>query len=423
MVRTVQWHNQNWIEQCASGNFHPRRLKRLVGADISICKRGRSLSLQKNQIGQIESSAFIALENLKSLDLSHNQLTVEAIRADVLRGPPNTNRYEPLGLISLDLGYNSIHSLDPNAFEHLPYLKEIHLNNNPMHILDIGTQHALSSPEALEVLDLATTGISYIEEEFFYSASIKKSLKSLFLNGNQFTQTPVDLSVLGPSLEELNFNDNPVVELNDRSFMGLHKMRELRISGMKQLKRVGPATFDHLISLQVFYCSFNPQLTDIDKDAFRALRQQWPIKEMYVHNNGLKSLSEELVPWSQVEVIDLQENPWHCDCKLAWVPSVLGPIIKRNLPLFGQQIYCQEPSQWRGVSLLSLGDDSEVCVDQPEHLSSEGLHSSIWILLTIALTIVAGVGLTLLYKLYKRPPPSPNIVYSHIQYCNLALPT
>nr|CAD7266583.1 unnamed protein product [Timema shepardi] len=380
MVRTVQWHNQNWIEQCASGNFHPRRLKRLVGADISICKRGRSLSLQKNQIDQIESSAFIALENLKSLDLSHNQLTVEAIRADVLRGPPNTNRYEPLGLISLDLGYNSIHSLDPNAFEHLPYLKEIHLNNNPMHILDIGTQHALSSPEALEVV--------------------------------------------GRHRKYENKNDEPIQVVGQyRSFMGLHKMRELRISGMKQLKRVGPATFDHLISLQVFYCSFNPQLTDIDKDAFRALRQQWPIKEMYVHNNGLKSLSEELVPWSQVEVIDLQENPWHCDCKLAWVPSVLGPIIKRNLPLFGQQIYCQEPSQWRGVSLLSLGDDSEVCVDQPEHLSSEGLHSSIWILLTIALTIVAGVGLTLLYKLYKRPPPSPNIVYSHIQYCNLALPT
>nr|CAD7431272.1 unnamed protein product [Timema monikensis] len=422
MVRTVQWHNQNWTEQCRSGNFHPRRLKRLVGADISICKCGRrenhikkitkfpkliavvSLSFQKNQIDQIESSAFIALENLKSLDLSHNQLTVEAIRADVLRGPPNTNRYEPLGLISLDLGYNSIHSLDPNAFEHLPYLKEIHLNNNPMHILDIGTQHALSSPEALEVLDLATTGLSYIEEEFFYSASIKESLKR-------------------PSLEELNFNDNPVVELNDRSFMGLHKMRELRISGMKQLKRVGPATFDHLISLQVFYCSFNPQLTDIDKDAFRALRKQWPIKEMYVHNNGLRSLSEELVPWSQVEIIDLQENPWRCDCKLAWVPPVLGPIIKRNLPLFGQQIYCQEPSQWRGVSLLSLGDDSEVCVDQPEHLSSEGLHSLIWILLAIALTIVAGVGLTLICKHYRRPPPSPNIVYSHIQYGNLALPT
>nr|CAD7443691.1 unnamed protein product [Timema bartmani] len=51
---------------------------------------------------------------------------------------------------------------------------------------------------------------------------------------------------------------------------------------------------------------------------------------------------------------------------------------------------CQEPSQWRGVSLLSLGDDSEVCVDQHEHLSSERLHSSIWILLAIALTIVAG---------------------------------
>ena len=69
-----------------------------------------NLSFQKNSIQNVDNSAFADLRNLKSLDLSHNQLTADSLPELALYGIFNSsNYYYPLPVIHLSLSHNNIH--------------------------------------------------------------------------------------------------------------------------------------------------------------------------------------------------------------------------------------------------------------------------------------------------------------------------
>jgi len=75
----------------------------------------------------------------------------EGVQADAFRGQYSSQRYDPLGIVVLDLGSNQIHALSPHSFEHLPDLMDLRLNNNPLKILTPATLMALGSPDNLQV--------------------------------------------------------------------------------------------------------------------------------------------------------------------------------------------------------------------------------------------------------------------------------
>jgi hypothetical protein len=51
----------------------------------------------------------------------------------------------------LHMGYNAIHSLDQDLFEHLTFLTELSLKYNPISVLDQSTVLAISSLDYLKV--------------------------------------------------------------------------------------------------------------------------------------------------------------------------------------------------------------------------------------------------------------------------------
>jgi hypothetical protein len=60
--------------------------------------------------------------------------------------------YEPMrNMRVLHLGYNAIHSLDQDLFEHLSFLTELSLKYNPISVLDQSTVLAISSLDYLKV--------------------------------------------------------------------------------------------------------------------------------------------------------------------------------------------------------------------------------------------------------------------------------
>lgn len=59
--------------------------------------------------------------------------------------------WNSLPLTGLDLAYNKIHTLKPNAFKLLPNLQELNLEGNDFRVLDIVTQGVLDSLDKLEV--------------------------------------------------------------------------------------------------------------------------------------------------------------------------------------------------------------------------------------------------------------------------------
>lgn len=110
-----------------------------------------SLSFVGNSIQTIQPSAFKQLKKLEHLDLSENNLTQESIQLKVFEGPFMKDEFEPIPLRTLKLGYNQIHSLDKDAFDHVTFLENLELNNNPFQIIDHQTGVALTTLRKLKV--------------------------------------------------------------------------------------------------------------------------------------------------------------------------------------------------------------------------------------------------------------------------------
>lgn len=64
---------------------------------------------------------------------------------------------------------------------------------------------------------MAYTDIDTIPLDAFKALT---KLQQIDLSGNKFTVVPDSLNMVGATLEYLSFNNNPIVELNDDSFMG-----------------------------------------------------------------------------------------------------------------------------------------------------------------------------------------------------------
>ncbi|XP_063218568.1 leucine-rich repeat-containing G-protein coupled receptor 4-like isoform X2 [Bacillus rossius redtenbacheri] len=351
-----------------------------------------SLSLRHNQIARIAACAFCGLESLEALDLGRNKLTGSQIRSDIFHALLNSSHSQGSALIALDLGYNNISTLQTNALKRLDSLQELRLNNNPLLSLEKSIQEALQDLNNLQVLDLSSTGLMFINDDFFNCPSIKGSLREFYLTSNHLTEVPKSLSALGSVLEILYLNDNPIYELNETSFIGLRALRKLSISEMGSLLRIAAGTFDCQEKLQVLYCSSNPRLNDIDKDSFRELKNKWPIKEVYLNNNSLGSLPCELLPWSEVDLLDIRDNPWECDCRLAWFARELAPVMRASMAMSALRPYCARPFRWSGVGLLDMPADAEAWCLEEAVGSSSGLSSG----RPAANLVVLAVGLCLL---------------------------
>lgn len=323
-----------------------------------------TLTLRYNGIKELEAKAVVDLINLQTLDLSYNRITGESLRADVLRGRFAPDRYEPLPIRTLLLGHNDIHSLNRRVFEHLPYLRELRLDNNPIISLDTVTTIALQSLPELKILDLAKTGLSFLPDDAFHYLE----LSTLYLNGNNFKQVPDALAALGSTLRYLNINQNPIEELNDNSFLGLRNLREIVASGLTELQAVKAGTFSRLEDLKVVSCSYNPKLVFIDRLAFwdQSNNKRFSLKEVYLNNNGIQRISKYLLPWNKMEKVTLDGNPWVCDCRLYWLAQLVrskGTTIDRPYNL-----QCSEPIWLNGMLLMYVYNDTH---ERPADFSCE----------------------------------------------------
>lgn len=70
---------------------------------------------------------------------------------------------------------------------------------------------------SLQVLDLSKIDIDSIPLDAFRGLS---KLQQIDLSNNRFVTVPESLTLVGETLKYLTFNNNPIVELNDDSFIG-----------------------------------------------------------------------------------------------------------------------------------------------------------------------------------------------------------
>ena len=259
------------------------------------------LDFSYNLICYIEDGAFSGMNKLEELDLSFNYL--EELGDETFGLLPK--------LMDLKLRNNRLQNLTNPVFEELRSLKYLNLENNPIGFLSRDTFRDL---DELEELNLDNTELRFVDKEWFYELP---KLKTLLLRRNKFLVAPV---LYLPSLERLDISSNPIIELNAHAFEGLDHLQELTISNMSQMWAIEECAFcglNRLKRLLIYKC---PMLYYIDPEAYGPKHYfQNQIEIVDLARNNLTSLSKSLFPWRNVTSLKLSDNPWHCDCNLAWM--------------------------------------------------------------------------------------------------------
>ncbi|CAH0713006.1 unnamed protein product, partial [Brenthis ino] len=361
------------------------------------------LNLSRCSISFIENASFKDLQKMETLDLSHNKLTSDKLSPHAFEGRYLPEEYEPLASMRiLNLAYNDLHSLHQDLFEHLPELTELDLSGNPLTTIDHVTLIAISSLPKLKVLRMRSCKLTEIPDKFLHTL---RYLERLDISDNKLISVPQELEET-KNLIYLNLNQNPIVKLDMSSekypgFPRLRKLQELHMCNMRALVSIGAGALSGLENLQKLHMSFNPKLEHIDPKALArpddiGETYDWPlIKELYLQSNNLSEVdSRFLSRWDLVEVLNITDNPYMCDCTTQWMVDVLVPLVEAKVVNASEKLICAEPIEMKGYTMKHLNDIHRTmrCLDKygnhPERDGAMLLGTLIGVLLAVPIVFV-----------------------------------
>ncbi|ESO01802.1 hypothetical protein HELRODRAFT_188483 [Helobdella robusta] len=199
------------------------------------------LDLSYNNIEEIKlNSALINLNDLRHLNLSHNQ--IGSIEEKALSGMKN--------LQILDLSHNQLSTFEQKYFA----VQQQQNNNNNNNGNNDGEDSKLFNDDGLYVPDHVDADDYKEDEDENYDtteASVSKNLREIDLSNNKLTD--VDLAFIEMlRLEKLNLDGNKLNRLTDFTFVGLKRLKSLSISS-NSIEEISDNTFtnfcNNLISL------------------------------------------------------------------------------------------------------------------------------------------------------------------------------
>eukprot|EP00058_Branchiostoma_floridae_P001626 XP_002587114.1 hypothetical protein BRAFLDRAFT_241921 [Branchiostoma floridae] len=278
-----------------------------------------TMMLHSNNISVIEPGALSSFVSMSRLWINSNRLsTLQGVFEGL---------QEMTQIYAQD---NDISALNEGDFSGLTKLREINLNNNRISTIAGRVFADLSS---LQTLYLQDNEISVIGNDTFHGLFNLRNLymsgnkletitggntgqrtaKSMFIysSGNKLTTVPREALANLSSLRSLVLSDNPIVYVGPRAF--------------------GPQLIE--VKLQ------NTKLRVIDGAAFNNSPN---VNRLTLSNNYLQYLPETvfqpLTYYGDYETLDLDGNPWVCDCQLAGYSAWLkAPQVRGKR--FNSQIY------------------------------------------------------------------------------------
>ena len=338
-----------------------RKLLELIISGNKISKLGEKtfdglsslevLNLADNIISKLRNRSFKSMILLKELSLRGNKIS--EIRERAFAGLSD--------LTLLDLSDNELQDIPSNAFNHLSNLVELLLaKNNVMHL----NEHTLLNSK-LSLLDLSGNVINEIHRNAFQNI---KHLKHLYLQDNNMNVLPSSCLTHFERLQVLHIGQNKFNRISDGAFSSLTRLITLDISGCSELQEVSQDAFSQLEDLESVKISWNRKLTYIHENAFSLVPN---MRYLDLSNNGLMSVSRDLVPWMSLTSVDLSGNPWHCDCEINFMKDVIIHTVNSsdNIPI----VRCQSPSNIKGkdVALLNIECEVVLSANSPNRYDSK----------------------------------------------------
>ncbi|XP_025153523.1 vasorin [Harpegnathos saltator] len=286
----------------------------------------RTLDLSQNHLQRF---FFLCKEeyNLQVLNVSHNML--EYI-------DDNSINHRMPQLKILDLSYNKLTVVNETMLEHLTILEYLSLSHNP--IGDGIHNGAFWNLKALQHLDLRNVSAPFFSADFFKTLT---NLSSLDLSWNPISVIPL----LPVKLQQLDLSGTQVISLEN---LYLPELRELKLDHLPNLTSLALNDLENLTCLETLSMIGCRRL--IQLSLWPQNRAVLPrLQRLSVKESGLMTLGVELSALIQrVLLVEVENNPWKCDCKMEWINSLNST---RNL---SRDIRCHTPDRLHGKLLAEV---------------------------------------------------------------------
>ncbi|XP_029662250.1 vasorin-like isoform X2 [Formica exsecta] len=331
------------------------------------------------------------LENLRTLDLSQNHLVrffflcKEEYNLQVLNVSHNKLEYIDDNAFNdripklkiLDLSFNKLTVVNETMLQYFTVLEYLSLSHNP--IGDGIHESAFWNLEALKHLDLKNISAPYFSSVFFKTLT---NLSTLDLSWN-----PIDTIPLLPiNLQELDLSGTQVISFEK---LYLPKLRELKLNYMSNLTSFALNDLENLTGLEILSMIGCRRLIQLSL---------WPqlgvvlprLQHLSIKECGLETLDIELRALvKRTPVVELDNNPWKCDCKLEWIGLLNS---SRNL---SRDIRCYAPDQHHGKLLAEIPNYELEC-----EYDSSILYPILWTCLSL---IIVFLIIAMIVVFFKRP--------------------
>ncbi|CAL4089340.1 unnamed protein product, partial [Meganyctiphanes norvegica] len=203
-----------------------------------------------------------------------------------------------------------------------------------------------------QVLDLRRNNLRILPKDSFLDVDLLNLQKIWLTHCNLKRLEAGSLRKLA-NLVELDLSDNLLKDVPSTALGDVPGLRELRLTH-NQLMNITDAAFTptpDLVRLDLT----NNQITNIDSRAFRGLSR---LEVLKLSSNKLKILrSDVLTPLVALHGLNLDNNPWQCDCRLRQLRSWM---IERNVASSEPPI-CTMPLRISGSPWSVLTLDDFVC--------------------------------------------------------------
>ncbi|XP_019628568.1 PREDICTED: uncharacterized protein LOC109473099 [Branchiostoma belcheri] len=194
-------------------------------------------------------------------------------------------------------------------------------------------------------------------------------LEWLSLNGNKLRSIPAGVFSDLPKLQHLDLSRNKITSLAKGTFKKLPRLEWLKMSH-NRLSSIDGGIFSDLSKLGEFFLDGN-KLTSIGNDAFIGLKKLrylmlqdneiGTVEEGGYFYNRLEYFYQELVQLKKLSYFSVDNNPWHCDCRLQKLVDYVRQN-RDNIKTPSGQIAplpnCTTPASLLGQSLLSQTEET-----------------------------------------------------------------
>ncbi|XP_076177335.1 uncharacterized protein LOC143151770 isoform X2 [Ptiloglossa arizonensis] len=255
------------------------------------------LNLTGNRLTILPRVLFLGLDHLEEIGLSRNRLSVLPYQAFA------TSK----ALARLDLSRNLLVSLPDHSFRPNKHLQELGLSGNRLTKLP---SRLFSGLNELKTLELANNEIDTIPRGLFADLV---SLQHLDISGNPITHlSSVTFQSLS-NLRWLNLRFLPITVLPQDVWRPVGKLRALLLSGAR-LEILRNEDLKGLEALETLEINRSP-LREISR---RALDRTPALRKIDLRDSNLTFLPANVAQLSFLNELQLQGNPWACDCRMFW---------------------------------------------------------------------------------------------------------